>query len=145
MISLQQTIRNFALQIPEMGELGNYLDTKSLFTRRPAPVGAEYPMAFISPIVGTNAEGDFLSEVVRPVLHTVNVYGWNDTPENYRTVESIAFGITGAFNRPERHLFTPPEGWEIVDVSSWGPLPAPTDDDKLVGRSVTLRFVVKQG
>lgn len=112
-----------------------------IFTRRPAPADAPYPMIMVSPDISvTDQDGiNFLAPVSE---RDVVVYGQNDTAAHYRAVEALAFAVRALFHRKWRLLSVP--GWKVVQVIARGPMPAPTDDDQTVGRLVALTISLSQ-
>lgn len=112
-----------------------------IFTRRPAPADAPYPMIMVSPDISvTDQDGvNFLEPLVE---RDVAVYGQNDTAAHYRAVESMAYAVRALFHRRWRSLVVPE--WKVVQVVARGPIPAPTDDDQTVGRLVTLTITLAQ-
>ena len=112
-----------------------YLDGYPIFTQRPVPDNAEYPMIVVSPDVATS-EQDGIADF-RPVLERdVAVYGRNNTAANYAAVETIARLVHDLFHRQRNSIAV--SGWGVVDVVARSPMPAPTDDEKTVGRVVPL-------
>jgi hypothetical protein len=112
-----------------------YNGDSPVFTRRPVPVGAPFPMVVISgDITVTDEDG---VDYQRPVImRDVITYGRNDA-ESYRLVEEIAYALREAFHRNRRSL-GPIDEWSVVDVRATGPRSAPTDDEQTVGRLVGL-------
>lgn len=108
---------------------------KTIFTRRPVPSDANYPMIVISPDISlTDADGisDF-----RPIQERdIVAYGLNDTSEKYRVIEQLGYMLRDQFHR-QRDAITV-SGWSVVGITARGPFPAPTDDDKTVARLVSL-------
>lgn len=106
-----------------------------IFTRRPAPVNAPYPMILISPDV-TVTEEDGITDN-RPVQQRdIAVYGQNETAEKYRAVETLAYSVYDLFHR-NRHAIDVP-GWHVVLITAQGPMPAPVDDYQNVARVIPL-------
>lgn len=113
--------------------LGSFQGGPSIHTRRPVPVNADYPMIVVSPDVSVTDEDGLVSR--RPVvIRDIAIYGEQDT--DYRTVESLGYLVRSKFHR-KFDVFTV-EGFSIIDVVATGPIPAPTDDEKQVGRLVSL-------
>ena len=83
-------MRDALLGIPAVvSGLPLYEGQPAIFTRRPAPLDAPYPMIMVSPdIVRTDDDGisDFRPVVTRDII----VYGRNDSSNNYRAVELMA-------------------------------------------------------
>lgn len=117
------------------GELTAYKGSFPIFTRRPVPEDAPFPMVVVSS--GFQAgEQDGINDQ-RPVLvRDVLVYGRNDIAEKYRQVETIAFAVRELFHRQRDSIAV--SGWSVVDVLASGPSPAPTDDEQTAGRLVEL-------
>lgn len=112
-----------------------YKGSFPVFTRRPAPENAPYPMILISTDVSANNE-DGINDY-RPIQERdVAVYGMNDTAVNYRNVETIARAVRTLFHRQRQAITV--SGWHVVTITARGPFAAPTDDDKTVGRVVPL-------
>lgn len=117
-----------------------YLDSVAVFTRRPAPAIADYPMVMIGPDFGTG-DADAVNSRRYELMRDVAVYGLNDEPENYRQVEDIARRIANLFHRQKRSLVIP--GYRVWEITASGPMPAPVDDEQTVGRVVTLSILVQ--
>ena len=119
------------------GSLPAYQGSSPVFTRRPVPVGAPFPMVVISSnisLIDEDGIDDRRSIITRDVI----TYGRNDTPESYRLVEEIAYMLRNAFHRNRQSLSVVDDDWSVVDVRASGPHPAPTDDEQTVGRLVGL-------
>lgn len=113
--------------------LGSFQGGPSIHTRRPVPVNAVYPMIVVSSDVSVTDEDGLVSR--RPVvIRDIAIYGEQDT--DYRTVESLGYLVRSMFHR-KLDVFTV-DGYSIIDVVATGPIPAPTDDEKQVGRLVSL-------
>lgn len=112
-----------------------HLAAESVFTRRPVPSGVTYPFIVISPDVALT-DDDMVAQQQPTVFRDVAVYGQNDTPARYRAVESIAYRVRDLFHRQRDAIA--PSGWTVIDIQASGPFPAPTDDDSLVARVVSL-------
>jgi len=106
-----------------------------VFTRRPVPVGAPFPMVVISSDI-TMTDEDGVSYLRPVIVRDVITYGRNDTPASYRLVEEIAYALRHAFHRNRQSLSV--DEWSVIDVRATGPRSAPTDDDQTVGRLVGL-------
>lgn len=145
MIDLSGVLRKFLVTKPAMADLSSFANSRALFTRRPAPEGAVYPMAFISPLLDVDTSQSEISAEVPDLRYMLSVYGLNETSEQYRKVEEIAFASVALLNRMDPSLMEMPDGAQLVRVRALGPVIAPVDDDKLVGRAVNLRLLVKQG
>lgn len=109
-----------------------------IFTRRPAPDDAPYPMVLVSPDI-VHEDDDGIDNEQPLITRDVSAYGQNDTADGYRAVEQIAYAVRDLFHRRPQAI-TPPTGWSCVSVSARGPIPAPADDENSIGRLVTLRI-----
>lgn len=112
-----------------------YKGSYPVFTRRPAPADAPYPMIMVSPdAAGTDADGvsDYRPALERDVI----VYGRNTTAAEYRITESIAREVRALFHRARSSIAV--AGWIVAGVVAAPPRPAPTDDEQTVGRVVAL-------
>ena len=139
MIDLTQAIREAVLaQSSIVGSLPAYLEQPTVFTRKPVPEDAPYPMLTISPDI-TERKEDGINDF-RPIYtRDITVYGENDTAAKYRFVEALAFTIANYFHA-NKHAIALPDGWALSGVTATSPRPAPTDDDTKVGRLVEVTF-----
>lgn len=140
MIDLAPNIRAFIIADSTLtNSLSTYKSEKAVFTRRPVPPDAEYPMIVISsPIAQT--ESDYLDRLYRGTTYDIAVYGLNDTPANYVKCEEIAFLLQDKFARISNYEFTMPTGYHLSQAVATGPTPFPTDDENQVARGVTVTF-----
>ena len=111
-----------------------YAGSKTVFTRRPVPDNAAFPIVVISPDIAITDQ-DGIDDNRPVIIRDVAVYGRNDAA-SYRAVEAIAYEIRDLFHRRRQSLTV--LGWDVVDVVALGPRPAPTDDEQTVGRVVEL-------
>lgn len=122
-------------------QLAAYKASFPVFTRRPAPSDAPYPMIIISPDISkTDQDGidDF-----RPIFtRDITVYGQNDTSARYRTVESLARTVHDIFHSTRDSIVVP--DWHLIQITCTGPIPAPVDDDQTVARMVSLTLQLAQ-
>lgn len=124
MIDLAPAIRTSLLTIAD-----------TVYTRRPVPSGATYPMIIVSEDI-VSADRDLIDTRMQFIVRDILVYGQNDTSSHYREVESMAYAVFDKFHRRPSSIVV--SGWHIVDVIARGPISAPTDDNTTVGRLVTL-------
>lgn len=116
-------------------ELDAYLGGLPVFTRRPVPDAAPYPMIVVSPDI-TVSDEDGISDF-RPVqVRDIAIYGRNSTPANYRQVETIARAVYSLFHRQRTSITV--SGWDVTQITARGPRPAPVDDEQTVGRVVEV-------
>jgi len=144
LIDLSALIRSAIIADPLASDIANYSGSKAVFTRRPAPSDAPYPMVFVSPqIPGAildYVDGDLRREVVYDIL----VYGKNDASANYRQAEKIGFALAKKFARPSRNIITLPAGYSMVGIRGTNMQVAPTDDLNIVGRLISVTFTIQE-
>ncbi len=114
--------------------LPSYLGAKTVFTRRPVPPTSPYPLIVVSSdIVFSDQDG---IDDSRPIIRRdVIAYGQNDTAEHYRTVETLGRLLRELFHSKRDIVVT---GWSTMICTCLGPQIAPTDDDQVIARVVTL-------
>jgi len=125
-----------------MGNLPLYTTgDDNVFTSRPVPADAPYPMIVISPDLSRTDMGGLRDERYIS-MRDVTVYGQTQPlsqgVSQYRLVETIAFLLFDLFHRNQKAIVVP--SWKVVQIWGSGPSPAPTDDDMTVGRIVSLRI-----
>lgn len=137
---ISKAIRAALLDVPGIADpLALYKGTPGVFTRRPVPADAKYPM-IVTPSfnAGATNEDGLISR--RPVVvRDVLVYGLQ--PGDYRVVDTIANLISPLFHRNRFALAI--EGYQVVDIVADKPRVAPVDNDKQVGRLVQLQLRLK--
>lgn len=142
MIDLQPAIRSVILNDLSISSLlPAYNGSKPIFTRRPTPTDAPYPLVLISDTVA-DSQQDYLACGHRVMTYDVAVYGYNDTPANYRLVQDIARRIANKFHRLKSYEITMPLGSSLIQSTTIGPLSGPVDDDNKIGRVVILNLEV---
>jgi len=145
MIDISSQIRSLILNTNSISSLlPNYHNSKAIFTRRPAPADANGLVVFISPLIGGGIDSDFLKLQKREIFHDIACYGPNDTAINYRKVQEVAFALAQTFHRIDIQKLEMPQGWQLVRTKCFGPMPAPTDDQKIVGRMISVQFLIAQ-
>jgi hypothetical protein len=112
-----------------------YMSSFPVFTRRPPPTDAAYPMIIVSQsIMATDEDG---INDLRPVItRDIAVYGSNEEAAKYRTVEQIAFLVFHLFHRKPSSISV--DGYKVVQIRASGPVAAPSDDLNYVGRVVPV-------
>ncbi len=142
MIDLQPAIRSVILNDQNIASLlTNYNGSEPIFTRRPVPTDAPYPLILISHVVADN-QIDYVRFGRRILTYDVAVYGLNDSAANYRKVEQIARLIANKFHRIQPYEISMPVGSSLIQSTVIGPLSAPVDDDNKIGRVVILNLEV---
>lgn len=126
------------------GDLPEYDDSLAIFTRRPVPDDAPFPMILLPGPSAVGDEDGLVSD--RPVwMGDVLIYGNKaapNTPEDQtRKVEALGFKVRRLLHRQKWALQV--GGFHVIDIRATGPVPAPVDDDKTIGRVVSL--VVRLG
>ena len=119
--------------------LGTWNSNPSIHTRRPIPADAGYPLIIVSPDISVGDQ-DALNTFRSVIVKDLSVYGIQ--PDQYRTIESLGLLLRNKFHRL-RWSITPPAGYKIIDIVALGPSIAPTDDDKKLGRVVSLTVRVQ--
>jgi len=121
--------------------LPDYSTAKTVFTARPVPKDAGYPMILSAgDVVRTNQ--DFINDPVHVATRDISIFGQNDTPAHLRAVESLALMVFDLFHRQRQSLSVP--GWRVLDIVCKGPIVGPVDDDTSVHRVVTLTARLSQ-
>jgi hypothetical protein len=111
----------------------------AVFTRRPVPDEAEYPMILLNdPSALSDADG-LTSE--RPIwMGSVAIYGRKAAPgsaeDQTRLVQQLGLRVRRLLHRQKWALQV--GGFHVIDIRASGPVPAPVDDDKTIGRIVSL-------
>jgi hypothetical protein len=135
-LDITQPIRDAV--VAAMGSsLPVYNGSPPVFTRRPVPSKAPYPMIVISSDVSLT-ENDGIDDERPIVIRDVAVYGVNDVAGNYREVEDIAYAVRHLFHRQRESLDLSASTYKVIDIQASGPRMAPTDDQQTVGRLVEL-------
>jgi len=114
--------------------LSTYVGEPSVHTRRPIPDAAGYPLIIINPPVTITDEDDIDKD--RPiVLLDLAVYG--EAVNHYRQVDAVGYLLRDLFHGIKSSISV--TGYSVVDINVRGPMVAPTDDDKIVGRIVSVQ------
>lgn len=139
-LDLSEPLRSAVIgNISITGRIAIFADSYAVFTRRPVPEGASYPMVCISPDVGLS-DADYLVERNPIVRRDISAYGQQD--QAYRDVEAIGYELREMFHRRKSSIIV--DGYHVVDIVASGPIPAPVDDEKLVGRMVSLTISLQK-
>lgn len=120
------------------GLLSTFEGVPAISTRRPVAEGMDYPLIVVTPDVAIN-DGDALTSVRPIVIRDVIVYGNN--PDDYRTVEQVGYSLRDLFHRKRDSII--PTGYDVIAVTAAGPRPAPTSDDEIIGRVVSLTIQLR--
>lgn len=114
--------------------LGIYENEPAVFTRRPVPDGAPYPMIVVNPDASI---GDMDGLKVRLPIVTRDIIVYGLQPDDYRVVEDIGYALRDQFHRQKWALVVP--GFSVIDIVITGPYPAPTDNENEVARMISAR------
>jgi len=117
--------------------ISTYKGAASVHTRVPVPTGVTLPYVVIGPDVAISDYDGLISDRPR-VIRDVFVYGaaGSSRQDDYRDVETVAYELRDMFHRDKTSLTV--TGYDVVDVQVNGPTPAPSSDDEIIGRVVTL-------
>lgn len=139
-LDLSPALRAALLGEPTIaGLLTTYLDDSAVFTRTPPPDEALYPFIVVSEDIAIINEDGLRSD--RPiVMRDLRVYGHQ--PDDYRVVEQLGYSIRDLFHRKKESLVL--ADYVILDITAMGPSAAPTSDDGVVGRVVTLTIRLRK-
>jgi hypothetical protein len=103
-----------------------YVGAKTVFTARPVPKDATYPMIVSAGDV-VRTDQDFINDPVHVLTRDISIFGENATPAKLRAVESLALLVRDLFHRQRGSLSV--SGWRVLDIVCKGPIVGPTDDD----------------
>lgn len=116
--------------------LGTWNTNTSVFTKRPVPERASYPMIIINPPFSITNPEDALVE--RRPLISLDIAVYGEQEKHYRDVDAVAFLIRNQFHRIRTALTV--SGYVVYEIVTTGPIPAPADDEEHIGRAVTLNI-----
>jgi hypothetical protein len=140
-LDLGPALREALLNEPSIAtNLSVYAHEPAVFTRRPVPSEAVYPLIICNDPTAITDEDGLRSD--RPVWGPgdIAIYGRKAAPgspeDQTRLVQQIGLRARRLFHRQKWALQV--EGFHVIDIRASGPVPAPVDDDKTVGRIVSL-------
>lgn len=135
-LNLAEPIRSALIGSADISAaLAVYLGEPAVFTKRPAPGDAGYPLAMVSPDITLGNE-DAVNRLRPIVTRDVSIFGQN--PSDYRTVESLGYLVRALFHRKRFAIVVP--NFQVVEIVAAGPRIAPADDDDHLCRLVSLRI-----
>lgn len=135
-MNLSQGLRDLILADPAITALlSPYNGSFAVFTRRPVPEDAKFPMIVISTDVTVNNE-DGISYHGPVAVRDIMVYGLNENATQYRDIETLGYALRELFHRTTTPI--PVDGYHVIDVQASGPRIAPADNDNEIGRMVEL-------
>jgi hypothetical protein len=133
---MSQTIRaSLAADDFINSNLSQYLGDLAIFTRRPVPPDAPYPMIVVDTDKSDVDAGGLNFNQLR-IITDINVYGSNDTATNFRLVEQLGYEVFELFHRNRFSVQVP--GWQTARIWCDGPIEIPSSDDMRVGRLISL-------
>jgi hypothetical protein len=115
-----------------VAKLGTFGAGPSIFTKRPVPTEAVWPIVLATSVV-SDANEDMLVEKGRSIQRDIAVYG--NAPDHFDKVTEASEIIRNMFHRTKALVVT---GWRTVLITATGPIDAPIDNPQEVGRIVTL-------
>lgn len=119
-----------------MNLMPTYVNGDAVFSRRPVPLDAPFPMIVINPDISDRDKGG-LNDQRLSIMRDVAVYGKNDSAENYRAAEAVAFAVRSLFHRNRQAISVP--GWSVVQIWARGPFETPVrQPDQNLARAVEL-------
>jgi len=125
--------------------LAEWNGAPAVFTRRPVPADAPYPFVLINAPVGIS-DVDFLTTRLPVVHRDVIVYGLQGEglagETQYRAVDAMGYQLRTLFHRQPHSVDLLP-AYSVVEIVVMGPMIAPTDDERIVGRAVRLRLKLR--
>lgn len=124
--------------------LSEWKGEPSIFTRRPVPDDATEIMLVIGPDLSIGNEDALVSQ--RPVVsRDIIAYGRKGPPgdaaDQTREVEALGYLLRAKFHRKKWSITVP--GYQVFEITVQGPFVAPTDDDSIMARGVSLTIKLK--
>lgn len=113
-------------------ELGTFNDGPSVFTARPVPVGAGYPVVICATTV-SDMSADSMNVNGRLITRDISVYG--KVPVHFDAVDEIAEKIRQIFHRKALDV----AAFRVINVSASGPISAPSEAGE-VGKVVSIEI-----
>jgi len=120
--------------------LGVWEGEPAIFTRRPVPTDAPYPLIAIGPDISIGNMDGLTMRLPMP-RRDILVYG--QQPDDYRTVEALGYLLRAQFHRQRFSVDLSP-AYSVIDIVCTGPMEAPVSDDSLVGRALLLQLRLKE-
>lgn len=145
-LDLKPALRDAIMDYPLVtDELSEYKGEAAIFTRRPVPSDAEYPFVQINH-PSAIGDRDGLNSDRPVVVIDIMVYGDVGEPgtpqDQTRAVDRAAYALRELFHRQRKSV--QPDGFYAISITARGPMPAPVDDEKTVGRVVSLTIALRR-
>lgn len=112
----------------------------AVFTERPVPEGARYPMVVVGPIANRSGLDDGINDH-RPEL-TVDITVYGDKPGGNELVDTLAEIIFAHFHRARNLVVS---NYQLVQIMAMGPFAAPADDEAGAARTVSINIGLRAG
>jgi hypothetical protein len=139
-LNLAVPLRDALVASPDVQAIcAAYKGEPAVFTRRPAPDDAPYPLVMVSPDISIG-NADYLRTFMPVVTRDLAVYG--QQPDQYREVETLAYAIREQFHQVKTAIIVP--GYHVIDINCTGPIAGPADDPNIMGRIVTLSIQLQK-
>ena len=119
--------------------LASYRNSPAVFTRRPVPEDAPYPLAVSDHDVSIR-DRDWL-DTQKPVI-TRNIYFYGEQRGHYRDVQTMALRARELFHRNPSALCI--DGYHTIEITVTGPFDAPVADDQNTGRAISLTVQLQE-
>jgi hypothetical protein len=116
-------------------QLATWNGSKAVFTKRPVPDDAKFPLIVVGPMVERNGLADGINDH-RPIV-TLDVTAYGAQPEHYRAVDLIAEHLFSMFHQ-QRNVVV--DGYATNQILASGPFPAPGDDESSMARRVRFNL-----
>ncbi len=120
-------------------QLAEHDGEPGIYTRRPLPENAPYPLCLINPAAAIGDQ-DYLNSDLPVVMRDVAFYG--EQPKHYRIVEALGYLARDFFHRNKWAIA--PAGYDVIQVTAKGPIPGATDDQTTIGRVVALTIQLRR-
>lgn len=139
-LDIAAPLRTALISVAEIsGPLALWNNEPAVFTRRPVPADASFPMIVINPAAAITDQ-DYLDRQLPIVMRDIGIYGRQ--PDDVRIVDAISYAIRDHFHR-NRWAITP-DGFGVIQIIARGPFPGPTDSATTIGRIVGLTIQLRR-
>lgn len=139
-LDLAPSIRTALLAEPTItGLITEYLGEPAVLTRRPVPDGVVFPFIVVSEDISI-VDADGLRSDRPVVVRDVLIYGHQ--PDDYRAIEQLGYSVRELFHREKASIVS--TDYDVVEIIATGPTAAPTSDDEIIGRVVTLTIQLRR-
>lgn len=119
--------------------LSTWQTAAAVFTRRPTPTAVVRPLIVVSEDISIT-DADALRSDRPIVIRDILIYG--DQPDHFRDIETLGYLVRDLFHRNKGSVIS--TTYDIIDIRASGPRAAPTSDAEVVGRMVSLTFIMRK-